>query len=148
MTTAGFIKRMRLLAAGIMITAATGGCSHWWQLPDDKPPAPNHPAPPPSREPTVQFGYKAAGNANDPGGVNVFGEMRGGLKPGPVRTVSEANFQQHTYIDEGYDADVTCDPTGKWIAFASTRDSEHTNLYMQHTDGTAVVQLSSDTADD
>jgi Tol biopolymer transport system component len=148
MTTAEFVKSMRFLAAGLVICGASGGCSRLWQLPDDRPLPPRRPAPPPNREPTVQFGYKAAGNANDPGEVNVFGETRGGLKPGPVRTVSEANFQQHTYIDEGYDADVSCDPTGKYIVFDSTRDSEHTNLYMQRTDGTAVIQLTSDTSDD
>jgi TolB protein len=94
----------------------------------------------------VQFG-PVAGSSTEPGGVNVFGEMRG-VKAGPVRTVSDANFQQHTYIDQGYDADVTVDPTGKWMAFASTRDSEHSNLYMQRVDGTAVIQLTSEIADD
>jgi TolB protein len=34
------------------------------------------------------------------------------------------------------------------MAFASTRDSEHSNLYMQRVDGTAVIQLTSETADD
>ena len=148
MSTAGIWTRMRLLAAASMICAGAGGCGHWWQLADDKPAVPKHPAPAPARDPVVQFGSNASGEANDPGAVSVFGEMRGGLKPGPVRTISDANFQQHTYIDEGYDSDVTCDPTGKWIAFASTRDSEHTNLYMQRVDGTAVVQLTSDTSDD
>ena len=66
----------------------------------------------------------------DPGDVNVFGEMRG-VKAGQVRAVGDANFQQHTHIDQGFDADVAIDPTGKWMVFASTRDNDHTNLYSQ-----------------
>src|SRR6185437_3131276 len=102
--------------------------------PPDKSPA-TAPVVRQSDDAVVQFGARAAANADDPGGVNVFGEMKG-VRPGPVRAVSDANFQQHTYIDQGYDADVTVDSTGKWLAFASTRDSEHSNIYMQRVDGT------------
>ena len=56
--------------------------------------------------------------------VNVFGEIGDPAAPRPPAAVGEAGFQQHTYVDEGEDADVAVDPTGKWLAFASTRHSD------------------------
>ena len=116
--------------------------------------APDSPKTSPSRaaaaghDPVVQFG-KTTGDGTNPaaGDVNVFGEMKG-MRVSQVRPAGEANFQQHTYVEQGYDADVTVDPTGKFLAFASTRDNEHTNLYLQRTDGAAVVQLTAGSADD
>ncbi|CAA9401624.1 MAG: tolB protein precursor, periplasmic protein involved in the tonb-independent uptake of group A colicins, partial [uncultured Phycisphaerae bacterium] len=66
----------------------------------------------------------------------------------PSRVVGDAGFQQHTFTDEGGDADVAIDPTGRWMVYASTRHNEHTDIYMQRADGTAVTQLTSDAADD
>lgn len=78
--------------------------------------------------------------------VNIFGEMGG---PRPLsRIVGDAGFQQHTFTDEGADADVSIDPGGKWLLFSSTRHNEHTDIYMQRVDGTAVTQLTNDAADD
>lgn len=78
--------------------------------------------------------------------VNIFGEMGG---PRPLsRVVGDAGFQQHTFTDEGSDSDVAVDPSGKWLVFASTRHNEHTDIYMQRVDGTAVTQLTSDASDD
>lgn len=79
--------------------------------------------------------------------VNVFGEFGGPSQrqPGSGR---EAGFQQHTASDEGYDADVAIDPTGKWLAFASTRHSEHADIYLQRAEGTSVIQLTNDAAED
>jgi dipeptidyl aminopeptidase/acylaminoacyl peptidase len=81
--------------------------------------------------------------------VNVFGEMGDPPVPRPPAAVTgEAGFQQHTYNDEGGDADVAVDPTGKWLAFASTRHSDRPDIYLQRVDGTAVTQLTSDPGDD
>lgn len=79
--------------------------------------------------------------------VNVFGEMDGVPRP-PSKVTGDAGYQQHSFTDEGADSDVAVDPTGKWIVFASTRHSDHTDLYMQRVDGTAVTELTSDAADD
>ncbi len=79
--------------------------------------------------------------------INVFGEFNGVERP-PQKSVAMGGFQQHTYCDEGYDADATLDPTGHYIAYASTRHSEHTNIYLQRTDGLSVTQLTSEDADD
>ena len=147
MTSLGVLRRVGVTMTMLVATAATGGCyCRWCQPPQQKSAPPGKPAGTGEQDPTVQFG-RGPTNADNPGSVSVFGEMKG-LKPGVVRSISDANFQQHTYVDEGYDADVTVGPTGKWLAFSSTRDSEHSNLYMQHVDGTAVIQLTSDTADD
>jgi TolB protein len=79
--------------------------------------------------------------------INVFGEFNGVERP-PQKSVAMGGFQQHTYCDEGYDADAALDPTGKYVTYASTRHSEHTNLYLQRVDGLSVTQLTSEDADD
>ena len=84
-------------------------------------------------------------NAKPPA-VNIFGELDG-VPTGPGKLVGDEGFQQHTFADEGYDADVAVDPTGKWMAFASTRHNEHAGIYLQRVDGTAVTKLTSDDSD-
>lgn len=79
--------------------------------------------------------------------VNVFGEFDG-VQRGPVRTVGESGFQQHTFVDEGEDSDVTVDPAGKWLAFTSTRHNTSGDIYLQRVDGTSVTQLTNDPARD
>jgi TolB protein len=78
--------------------------------------------------------------------LNVFGEFDG-VERTLAHAYGEAGFQQHTFLDEGYDSDVNVDPTGKWLVFASTRDSGHPNLYLQRVDGMSVIQLTNDEAD-
>lgn len=148
MTMAAVQRRIRqtlTLAAAALV--ASGCCACWFTHPQPARPATPTTAIVRSNQ-IVHFGAESANpEANDPGNVNVFGEMRG-IKAGPVRPVGDTNFQQHTFVDQGYDADPTVDATGKWLAFASTRDSEHSNLYMQKVDGTAVIQLTSENVDD
>jgi len=79
--------------------------------------------------------------------VNVFGEVNGAA-PRAATLTGDVAFQQHTFADEGYDADVAIDPTGKWLVFASTRNSEHPSIYLQRVDGTAVTQLTDGACDD
>jgi TolB protein len=78
--------------------------------------------------------------------VNVFGEINGRfITPDSLGTDT---YQKHTSPDEGKDADVAVDPTGKWLVFTSTRHSEHPKIYLQHPDGQSVIELTSDNADD
>ena len=81
-----------------------------------------------------------------PPAVNVFGELDG-ISRGPGKLVGDEGFQQHTFTDEGYDADVSIDPSSKWMVFASTRHSTHAGIYLQRVDGTAVTKLTSDDSD-
>ncbi len=79
--------------------------------------------------------------------VNIYGELRPAIyRSGESR--SNLSFQQHTATDEGHDADVVLDPTGKWIAFSSTRHSQRSDIYLQRVDGSSVIQLTNDPADD
>jgi TolB protein len=59
-----------------------------------------------------------------------------------------ANLQQQSFAAVGSDTDVCVDPSGKWIAFASTRNSEHAHIYLQRVNGSSVVQLTDDSADE
>ncbi len=79
--------------------------------------------------------------------INLFGELDGVARP-PGAQRGSAGFQQHTFATEGYDSDVSVDPQGKWLAFASTRHAEHTDIYLQRVDGTSVTQLTNDAAND
>ena len=79
--------------------------------------------------------------------VNVFGEVDGGLQS-PFAASGKAGFQQHTFIDEGYDADVQISPDGKWLLFASTRHGSRPDIYLQRVDGLAVTRVTDDAADD
>jgi TolB protein len=79
--------------------------------------------------------------------VNVFGEVDG-LGPSVFQVGGRGGFTQHSYVDEGYDADVRVSPDGKTLLFSSTRHSEHPDLYTQKVDGLAVTQLTTDPADD
>jgi TolB protein len=80
--------------------------------------------------------------------VNVFGEFDGVERQVGQTNLPGANFQQHTFGDEGFDSDVCVDTTGKWMVFASTRHSEHAKIYLQRVDGVSVTQLTNDEADD
>ena len=79
--------------------------------------------------------------------ANVFGELPN-TKTDPRAGASEYGFQQHTYLDEGYDSEPAVSPDGKYLVYSSTRHSETTDLYLQRVDGLAVTQLTSDSADD
>ena len=143
-----FLKVWRMAFAAIVATAAGSGCCCCWchRPPEPRPAT----APVAQAAPVVHFGTDASSGSdasNDPGAVNVFGEMKD-IKAGPVRPVGDSNFQQHTFVEQGYDADPAVDATGRWLAFASTRDSQHSNIFMQKVDGTAVIQLTSESADD
>ena len=95
-------------------------------------------------DPTV---LAATDNGTDaPSTINVFGELNGVEQSGS-KPAGNGGFQQHTFIDEGYDSDVNLDPTGKWMVFTSTRHSEHPEIYLQRVDGMSVIQLTNDDAD-
>jgi TolB protein len=86
------------------------------------------------------------GQVQSPASLNVFGEF-GGVEKGGAMPAGKGGFQQHTFVDEGYDSDVTLDPTGKWMVFTSTRNTEHAEIYLQRVDGMSVIQLTNDDAD-
>lgn len=82
--------------------------------------------------------------------VNVFGEFDGqvGVMMTPPRRFGPGGFEQVTFLDEGFDTDVSISPDGQWIVFASTRHHERPEIYLQRVGGSAVTQLTSDDAED
>jgi TolB protein len=84
--------------------------------------------------------------ASMPAPVDPFGQIGGQqISAGPT---NGANLQEQTFAAVGSDTNVCVDPTGKWLVFASTRNSEHANIYLQRIDGASVVQLTDDAAED
>lgn len=75
--------------------------------------------------------------------INVFGELDGRELSAKTEP-GDFGFQQHTFSDEGYDADVAIDPTGRWMVYSSTRHTVRPEIYLQRVDGTSVTQLTSD----
>jgi Tol biopolymer transport system component len=115
--------------------------------------APSIPQPPPGQTNIAMSVNPAVLSTADSGDavsagqpVNVYGEF-GGVQRPQAKSHGNGAFEEHTYIDEGFDSDVMIDPTGKWMVFTSTRDSDHPNVYLQRVDGLSVIQLTNDEAD-
>ena len=77
-----------------------------------------------------------------------FGELDD-LRPAQASPLDDqGNLRRVTFTTEGADFDVEIDPTGQWLAYASTRHRQTADLYLQRVNGTAVTQLTTDPADD
>ncbi|MGA2497030.1 MAG: DPP IV N-terminal domain-containing protein [Tepidisphaeraceae bacterium] len=146
--------RLVVIAVGSAVALSTTGCgifagSKATREPPSaavvvpQPSAPAAAAPLPRDADFIQIQRNSSGAR----AVNSFGDLGGIARPAASLS-SEAALQQHTICDDGYDADISLDPTGKWMVFASTRHSEHPDIYLQRVDGSSVVQLTSDPADD
>jgi len=61
---------------------------------------------------------------------------------------SPRNVRQITFATEGADFDPVTDPTGLWLAYASTRHRETSDIYIKKIGGSAVTQLTKDPAND
>src|SRR2546423_9741103 len=106
----------------IMAAALAGGCAQLCGLGAGRNQATN--TPPQHDDPVFvqQKGYTWTAQS-----VNIFGEING-ARQRTGSPVSEIGFTQHTFTDEGYDSDVSIDPTGRWLAFSSTRHNEHPTI--------------------
>jgi Tol biopolymer transport system component len=78
--------------------------------------------------------------------INLYGELPT-RKPTPP-TDGMSNLQQVTFTREGADFDLSIDPTGKHIVFASTRHRPSSDIYMQKITGSTVTQVTTDLAED
>ncbi|HWB53718.1 MAG TPA: DPP IV N-terminal domain-containing protein [Tepidisphaeraceae bacterium] len=63
-------------------------------------------------------------------------------------TAQGSNLQEQTFAAVGNDSDVCVDPTGKWLAFASTRNSERAHIFLQRVNASSVVQLTDGSSDE
>jgi Tol biopolymer transport system component len=102
------------------------------------------PAVPASRTPIFQ----QADVSPHASAVNRFGEFDNMPCDLTAPPTSEAGFQQHSFLEEGYDGDVSVSPDGKWLVFSSTRHNTRGDIYLQRVDGTSVIQLTNDDGDD
>ncbi|MEM9420126.1 MAG: DPP IV N-terminal domain-containing protein [Planctomycetota bacterium] len=81
-------------------------------------------------------------------GMQLFGELDD-LQMATVSPLDhQGNLRRVTFTHEGADFDVEVDPTGRWLAYASTRHRHTSDIYLQRVDGTAVTQLTTDPAND
>jgi TolB protein len=78
----------------------------------------------------------------------LFGEMGSDVRARVSPLDTQGNVRRVTFSAEGADFDVELDPTGQWVAFASTRHRNQADLYLQRINGTAVTQLTNDPARD
>ncbi len=79
--------------------------------------------------------------------VDVFGS----LPQSPVNGNGEdaaRNITRVTMADEGGDFDPCISPDGKWIAYASTRHHETSDIYIQSVTGTTLTQITNDPSRD
>ncbi len=144
------VARASGLIAAAALAAAITGCASLCTFGRAAPEAANAPAVASnSHRPPTPFpdGSAQEPEPAPPQMVNVFGEVNGAVTKN-IALSSDGAFQQHTFPDEGYDSDVAVDPSGKWLTFSSTRNSEHPSIYLQRVDGTAVTQLTSGGCDD
>jgi TolB protein len=145
-------------AVFIVIVTAAASCSNFsaqvaWNDPKVKNEAKSgpttQPAAPSEALAHVEATERTQFDENDPPvQVNIFGEFDGVERKNTTLVTGPANLQQHTFVTEGYDADVAIDATGKWMAYASTRHNEQSEIYVQRVDGLSVTQLTNDQAAD
>lgn len=79
--------------------------------------------------------------------ITLFGELPD-VRTAPSSANSNVSLYQHTDPVEGADFDPDIDPRGERLVFASTRHSMQPDLYMQRVFGSAVTQLTADSAAD
>ncbi len=147
-------RNVRLVAIAVASVVAmhTAGCgmfsgSKTTREPPSPPTATSRPSAPMAALPGDGDFVQIQRNSSRASAINSFGDLAGVARPG-ITQASETGLQQHTVCDDGYDADISLDPTGKWMVYTSTRHSEHADIYLQRVDGSSVVQLTSDPADD
>ena len=90
-----------------------------------------------------------AANPRSAGALNLFGDLPdsgGNSASSPLDNPGQ--LEQITFLTEGADFDPQVDPTGKFLAFASTRHREQADIYIQKIGGTTVTQLTNDPARD
>lgn len=82
---------------------------------------------------------------NDHLRINLYGELDG-WKPVAFSPKPAASMMQHTFSEEGGDADPIVSPDGKWVFFSSLRHAPNPDLYVKPTYGAVVTRLTSDPA--
>lgn len=79
--------------------------------------------------------------------ISLFGEFPD-VASVPYEPKPAHPLLQHTDCPEGADFDPAVDPSGRRLAFASTRHAPNPDIYIKTVDGAAVTQVTSDPAAD
>jgi TolB protein len=79
--------------------------------------------------------------------VSLFGAHPDG-QSSPYENRLLTNMTRHTFSSVGRDFDPDLHHDGRTMAFASTRNSEHADIFIKDVDGYSITQLTSDPADD
>jgi len=85
--------------------------------------------------------------AGVPSGIALFGDYPDDEMV-PLESRLVTNYRRHTFTAQGLDFDPDVYDAEGLLVFASTRNSEHPDLFLKKVDGTTLTQLTSDPADD
>jgi TolB protein len=77
--------------------------------------------------------------------TNLYGDLEN-WRSVPFSSKPAASLMQHSFSEEGGDADPIISPDGKWIFFSSLRHSPNPDLYIKPMYGAVVTRLTSDPA--
>jgi len=80
--------------------------------------------------------------------IGLYGELVSDRHATSTPTDGSTNLAQVTFATEGACFDPTIDPTGEWVAFASTMHQRSSDIYIKSRDGRTHTQLTGDPADD
>ncbi len=78
--------------------------------------------------------------------MSLFGDLPGSGKNDP--TDASDNLRQISFSRQGADFDIDIDPTGKWVAYASTQHRKTADIYLKRVGGNTKQQFTADAAHD
>lgn len=96
-------------------------------------------------EPPMMARQRPSADLSGPAGIVFFGDQTDSMR---AENRLLTNMTQHTFASVGKDFDPDMHPDGNTIVFASTRNSEHADIFYKRLDGYTLTQLTSDPADD
>lgn len=80
--------------------------------------------------------------------VGLYGELIADRHDDGAQADGSSNLAQVSFATEGACFDPTVDPTGEFVAFASTMHQQTSDIYIKARDGRTHTQLTTDPADD
>jgi len=86
--------------------------------------------------------------ATTPVSLSLFGQLPQTQASIASPLDSPDNVVQVTFSNEGSDFDPAIDPTGRYLAFASTQHRATSDIYIKRIDGTTITQLTTDPSND
>lgn len=81
-------------------------------------------------------------------GMTLYGQLPASATSNTSGINGPDNIRQITFTTEGADFDPAIDPTGVWLAYASTQHRQTSDIYIKRVDGAAVTQITDDPGND